>query len=144
MEQRLELEQLRDVIGRNHRHRGARILLELIGDAQKQPTRSQLEEQFLAMVNRYGLPTPVVNLVIGGRRVDAFFPKQGLVVELDGWATHGWKHAFEADRESMIEVMARTGHPTLRLSYDQTTRHAARTAKQLKAVLDRIDAQGSA
>jgi hypothetical protein len=47
-----------------------------------------------------------------------------------------WRPAFENDRARVVKVMAKTGIPTIRFTWDQITRLHARTAKDLKAILD--------
>ena len=136
---KLKVHQLRDVAKRNPRHPGTKHLKEIIGDAQAQPTRSQLENAFRRLIKRYRLPTPQINVYVGGERVDAYFPDHQLVVELDGReVTHAddWRPAFENDRARMVNVMVKTGIPTIRFTWDQITRLHARTAKDLKAILD--------
>lgn len=126
---------IRDVVDRNRRHPGAGRLRSTIDEAQREPTRSELEDRFLQMLQRFGLPTPQVNVHVAGYRVDAFFPNHRLIVELDGWATHGTRHAFRRDRRQDAEILAATGIPTIRLSYDDTTTNAPETAQRLAAIL---------
>jgi very-short-patch-repair endonuclease len=142
---KLKVHQLREVTKRNPYHPGTKHLREIIGDAQAQPTRSQLENAFRRLIKRHRLPTPLINVHVGGERVDAYFPDHQLVVELDGReVTHAddWRPAFENDRARMVKVMVKTGIPTIRFTWDQITRLHARTAKDLKAILDaRLDAR---
>jgi very-short-patch-repair endonuclease len=136
---RLKVHQLRDVAKRNPYHPGTKHLKQIIGDAQAQPTRSQLENAFRRLIKRHRLPTPQINVHVGGVEVDAYFPDHQLVVELDGReVTHAddWRPAFENDRARMVKVMVKTGIPTIRFTWDQITRLHARTAKDLKAILD--------
>jgi hypothetical protein len=62
-------------------------------------TRSELEEQFLALVDSGGLPRPEINVLIEGIEVDAVWREKRVVVELDGRSTHATVEAFERDRE---------------------------------------------
>jgi very-short-patch-repair endonuclease len=132
---KLTLNQLRDVVTRNPRHAGAPLLRPLIEAGQREPTRSELEDCFLKLVARHRLPTPEVNVHVAGYRVDAYFPDHQLVVELDGWLTHQTRQAFTRDRRQDAEILAKTGIATVRLTYDQTTRHATRTATELRTIL---------
>jgi very-short-patch-repair endonuclease len=135
---RLKVHQLRDVVARNPCHPGARPLIAVIGEAQREPTRSELENAFLRLCKRHRLPTPVVNVHVGGERVDAYFPDHELIAELDGKAvTHAddWRPAFESDRARVVRVMARTGLPTIRFTWDQITRLHAHTAADLRSIL---------
>jgi very-short-patch-repair endonuclease len=142
---KLKVHQLRDVVKRNPRHPGTKHLREVIGDAQAQPTRSQLENAFRKLIKRYKLPIPLMNVRVGGVEVDAYYPDHQLIVELDGRVvTHAddWRPAFENDRARMVKVMAKTGIPTIRFTWDQITRLHAQTARDLKAILDaRLDAR---
>lgn len=60
------------------------------------PTRSELEDCFLAFVREHGLPRPEVNRRVAGYEVDMLWRPERLVVELDGRAFHA--HRFERDR----------------------------------------------
>ena len=61
-------------------------------------TRSELERRFLAVCRHAGLARPSVNASLAGLEVDALWRDQRLVVELDGYAFHGTRAAFERDR----------------------------------------------
>jgi hypothetical protein len=63
-----------------------------------EPTRSRLERAFLRLCRRHGLPKPEVNVRLGPYRPDFLWRDLRLVVETDGWQTHGTRSAFEADR----------------------------------------------
>jgi very-short-patch-repair endonuclease len=135
---KLRVHQLRDVVARNDRHPGAARIKALIGDSQREPTRSELANAFQRLIKRYKLPTPLINVHVGGERVDAYFPDNQLIVELDGRLTHGddWKAAFEEDRRRMVDVMLRTGIPTIRFTHDRTSRRHRETAAKVKGILD--------
>jgi very-short-patch-repair endonuclease len=136
MEHRLTERQLTDVTERNPRHPGAKRLKPLIRELQPEPTRSTLEEAFLKLIAKHGLPTPKVNFKVAGKRVDAYFPDHRLIVELDGYATHGTRAAFTKDRAQDAYIFEATGIPTIRYTYDQTTRQQRKTAKQLATILE--------
>ena len=61
-------------------------------------TRSELERRFLDLCRAAGLPLPAVNVVVAGLEVDAVWPSERLVAELDGHAFHHTRTAFERDR----------------------------------------------
>ena len=56
---------------------------------------SKLERRFLDLLREHGLPLPVTNKPAGGRRVDCRWPEHGLTVELDSYAFHNSRHAWE-------------------------------------------------
>ena len=65
---------------------------------QAPPTRSELERDFLAMIERAGIPEPRVNTQVAGLEVDFCWPEQRLIVELDSRSYHTSPRAFEQDR----------------------------------------------
>jgi very-short-patch-repair endonuclease len=117
---------------------GAPKLRELLGSPSPGPTRSELEDAFLALCRRGGLPTPRLNvhLALGDRLVeaDALFAEHGLIVELDGAATHDTTPAFHADRRRDA-IAAAAGFQTLRYTWERVTREPAAVAVELRAVM---------
>jgi very-short-patch-repair endonuclease/predicted transcriptional regulator of viral defense system len=93
-------------------------------------TRSDLEAAFRELCDRYGLPRPVTNAQVHGYEVDAYWPKHGLVVELDSWRHHGTRAAFERDRTRDAELLAR-GISTARFTYHQVTSRQSWVATRL-------------
>jgi hypothetical protein len=88
------------------------------------PTRRDLEDGFLALCRRHGIPDPILNAGvptrIGVLEVDALWPAEQLVVELDGAATHHTRKAFERDRRrDAALIVAR--HTVMRLTWDRIT-----------------------
>jgi hypothetical protein len=87
-----------DILERNPLHRGTKLLIPFI-DHPHNPTNSGFEDDFVAFTANYGLPTPEINFPFNGRKLDAFWPEYGVIVELDGWEFHKDRDAFEEDRE---------------------------------------------
>jgi len=81
-------------------------------------TRSELEEQFLALCAAEGLDRPRTNVRVCGLEVDFLFAAERLVVEVDGYRFHRSRRAFERDRERDA-LLAAAGYRVLRFSYDQ-------------------------
>ncbi len=81
-----------------------------------------------------GLPQPVFHLVVAGHEVDFAFPDLGVVVELDGWATHGGRMAFETDRARDLAIQA-LGRIVVRLTWRAFKRRPAEVIASLAAVL---------
>jgi very-short-patch-repair endonuclease len=52
----------------------------------------------VALIRAAGLPAPEHNVRMLGLEVDMLWPQQGLVVEVDGFAYHSGRAAFERDR----------------------------------------------
>lgn len=68
---------------------------------------SELESRFIALLHAEGLPLPETNRPDGGRWLDCTWPAQNLVVELDSYAFHSTRHAWEEDRRRERLVRAR-------------------------------------
>ncbi len=50
-------------------------------DPQQAPTRSEMEDDFLAFAQKYGLPRPQLNAKLFGHEVDALFVAEKVIVE---------------------------------------------------------------
>jgi hypothetical protein len=124
---------LTDIIERNLLHPGAKLLRPFLETANS-PTDSPFEDDFLAFCARYGLPTPEIGFPFNGRRLDAFFPEHGVIVECDGWDFHKDKQAFEDDRERDADHLDH-GLVTVRLTRERFTRQPDDEAGRLKRIL---------
>jgi very-short-patch-repair endonuclease len=96
--------------------------LKLIADGASgaQPTRSEAERRLLALVAQAGLPTPLSLRRVEGFEVDLLWPTHSLIVEFDGWSTHGHRHAFERDRRRDQALIA-AGYRVIRVTWRQIT-----------------------
>jgi very-short-patch-repair endonuclease len=117
----LTIKALADVVARNPSHRAVRMIQPHLEFAQPEPTRSELEDRFLPILRRHRLPTPQINVHVAGYRVDAYFPDERLIVELDGWKPHRTKERFLGDRRQDLAILAATGIPTVRLPYEDVS-----------------------
>jgi hypothetical protein len=102
-------------------------------DPAQNPTRSQLEDDFLAWLAHHDLPTPRINVMLHGFEVDALFEDERVVVELDGYAFHDDRAAFERDRERDA-ILAAHGYVVVRITI---TRLTDAEADRLRATLRR-------
>jgi very-short-patch-repair endonuclease len=109
----LDLNALGAAVDDNPGRRGAKLMAAARGPAEL--TRSTLEDRFLALIERHGLPRPRVGVHIGGYEVDFHWPEARLIVELDGFAAHGTRARFESDR-LRDRRLARAGLRTIRLT----------------------------
>jgi very-short-patch-repair endonuclease len=78
--------------------------------------RSDLERRFVDVCRDAGLPLPAVNASVAGFEVDALWPAQRLIVELDGYQYHRTRRAFESDRVRDAELQL-AGYRTLRITH---------------------------
>jgi hypothetical protein len=97
-------------------------------------TDSELEIQFLLLVERAGLPIPETNAYVEDLKVDAFWPAHRLVVELDGHATHANPVANENDRARELKLRA-AGYRVVRYTWEQVTRSPDEVVADLRRLL---------
>jgi len=114
---------------------GAAVLRALLErEAGPSLTRSEAEERMLALVRAARLPRPRINARVEGREVDLLWDAQRLVVEVDGYAYHSSRSAFERDHLRDAELGAaglRVMRVTWRLLVDQPEAVVARLAAAL-------------
>lgn len=132
---------LRDALDRVRTRRGpghARLsaALDRLATIGAQPTESELEDAFLAIVDGHDLPQPRTGHHLRGFRVDACWPEHGLVVELDGWAFHNTRRSLEDDR-TRANVLQAHGWRVLRFTYRQLTQEPRAVADLVAAALAR-------
>jgi Transcriptional regulator, AbiEi antitoxin len=125
---------LDDVIRRFPRCPGARRLREFV-DAKGGPTRSGWEDDFPGFCRHFGLPEPVMAANVYGWEVDALFPDEKVIVELDGWEFHSSRESFETDRERDASTLA-AGCVTVRLTWERMHARAAHEAARLHTILE--------
>jgi very-short-patch-repair endonuclease len=131
---RLHLPALGELMSRLPHHPSVPVLRALItGDLG--PTRSELEDRFVWLVRTYGLPEPRLNVPMSGRVVDAFFPSQRLIVELDSFAWHADSERFESDRDRDVDHLV-LGLATARITWERMQTKPAREAGRLQHILE--------
>jgi very-short-patch-repair endonuclease len=81
-------------------------------------TRSKLETIFLLVCERTGLPLPEVNARVEGWTVDALWPRERVVVEVDGYPNHRSPAQIERDRRKELELRL-AGFLVLRYTWNQ-------------------------
>jgi very-short-patch-repair endonuclease len=99
-----------------------------------EPTRSELERRFLRLCRRHALPKPEVNVRIGAFEVDFLWRDSSVIVETDGWETHGTRSSFEADR-ARDAALKSLRYSVLRFTYRQVVHDPAFVAATLRALL---------
>jgi very-short-patch-repair endonuclease len=99
-------------------------------------TRSELEDHFVALVDAHDLARPLTNHWVERMEVDACWPRERVVVELDGWGAHATRRAFQQDRERSNDLTA-AGWTLLRFTWADVTRRSDDTAKRVARALAR-------
>jgi very-short-patch-repair endonuclease len=130
---------VRDLIERYPGQPGTLLLTRLASG--KEPvgiTRSELEEAFLALVDRYELPRPRMNahLAIRDRfyEVDCLWEDLRVAIELDGGAAHRTKRAFHKDRER-DRILTAERYTTARITWHQIQQTPDEVASDLHLIL---------
>lgn len=117
-------------------HRGgaafSRMVKRRIPDVDQ--TRSVLEALFLKLCRDQGLPHPEVNIRILGLEVDFVWSESRVVVELDGYAFHRGREAFETDARRSNRLRA-AGWTVLRFTWRMVTEEPDQVVTQIKAVV---------
>jgi very-short-patch-repair endonuclease len=98
-------------------------------------TRSDLEDAFVQLIRSSDLPHPKINRRDDDGEMDAVWMDHKLIVELDGYDTHGNRAAFEADHESDVERMAE-GWIVLRFTYRQVTERPEWVLTKIRRALE--------
>ncbi len=137
MRKLIDNEQLIDVAARNPLDPGAKHLRELAGASKGEAKRSDFEIDWPNFAAKYKLPAYEMNIHVAGERIDVLFTPDRLVIELDGWGTHGTKLAFEDDRDQDSGILAATGIPTMRITYNGLHRRPHEQVRRIYAILAR-------
>jgi very-short-patch-repair endonuclease len=123
--------------------RGAGTLRAVLRDYERPTiTRSELEEQFLALCRTSSLPSPAVNAWITlddgiAYNADFLWRAERLVAETDGRGFHGKRGAFEHDR-LRDQRLTLAGYTVVRFTWRQVEREPRRVAGVLQGLLARL------
>jgi very-short-patch-repair endonuclease len=81
-------------------------------------TRSEAERRLLELSRDARLPEPETNATVLGYEVDFLWREQRLIVEVDGFAFHSTRAAFERDRRRDA-LLQDAGFRVLRVTWGQ-------------------------
>ena len=123
-----------DVLTRASGYRGTAVLAR-VTELEPRWTRNGFEADFLSLIRRAGLPEPLVNEPFdvpdhGPCEPDFHWPGHCLIVETDGWETHGTRAAFETDRAKDAALTA-AGYRVLRFTVRTEPEIALRRVRAL-------------
>jgi very-short-patch-repair endonuclease len=131
---------LDDLVHRHAGNRGAGAIRAILEDGRigAGVTRSELEDRFLDFLDARCLPRPELNahVEIEGRRfeVDCLWRAEGVIVELDGHASHATRTTFEGDR-ARDRALAAAGLRVVRLTWRQLHREPGEIECDLRRLL---------
>jgi very-short-patch-repair endonuclease len=97
-------------------------------------TRSEAERRLLKLIRAADLPAPVTNTRVAGWEADVLWPRHRLVVEVDGYAYHGNRAAFERDRRKDAALVA-AGYRVIRITWRQIADEPHRVVALLARLL---------
>jgi Protein of unknown function (DUF559)/Transcriptional regulator, AbiEi antitoxin len=99
-----DLRAVEEVLSRADGRQGAGALKQVLADYDGPAlTEEELEERFFMLCREASVPRPAVNVWITlgdgvAYRADFMWRDERLIVETDGWGSHGTRQAFEHDR----------------------------------------------
>jgi hypothetical protein len=118
---------------------GIRALRDAIVEVSldQKPVDSELEPTMAPLAGRYMLPVMEFHPIIAGWEVDFWVVDTPLILECDGWSSHGLdREQFETDRRKDDDLRA-AGWVVMRFSYRSIVRDAADTARRFRRAVDR-------
>jgi very-short-patch-repair endonuclease len=129
--------ELESAMERSPTRTGVARLRSILADEHGQAvTRSEAERRLLGLIKLAELPVPSCNVALHGFEVDALWAGRNLVLEVDGYASHGHHAAFERDRRR-DQTLAAAGFRVIRVTWHQLQREplalVARLAQALSA-----------
>ncbi|MBA8795994.1 very-short-patch-repair endonuclease [Friedmanniella endophytica] len=132
------LDQLWEALARTPGRRGNRRRAQLLHDSRDLPW-SEAERLLHRLMRADGLTGWRTNVPVAGTPylADVCFDRERVVVEVDGWETHGGREAFEADRvrRNRLEL---AGYLVLNVTWRQLTEQPGLVLGWIRAALGRI------
>jgi very-short-patch-repair endonuclease len=83
-----------------------------------------------------------VNTFVAGHEVDALFPQEKVIVELDSWGFHRSRTSFEGDRRRDTDTLM-ADHVTVRLTDERFDGEPREVAAQLHKILEQRRGRGA-
>jgi very-short-patch-repair endonuclease len=117
---------------------GMRALLE--AEADSGFTRSEAERRLKRLVEEAEIERPIFNQPLLGYKPDALWPRQRVILEVDGYGFHGHRQAFERDRARDARLVA-AGYVVIRVTWRQLTQRPSFVAATIARTLARRDTE---
>jgi very-short-patch-repair endonuclease len=115
----VSLRQLERVIERAPTLKGSSVIrLLLAAEGEDGYTRSNAERRMNELVDSAGLAKPRSNAPLLGYVADFLWPRERLIVEVDGYKFHGHRARFESDRRR-DQQLAAAGYRVVRVTWRQ-------------------------
>jgi very-short-patch-repair endonuclease len=111
--------QLLSVIERAPARKGSAVVHALLSaEAESGYTRSAAERRMRGLLRAAQLSQPRVNVPLLGYVADFLWPREKLIVEVDGYKFHGSRGKFESDRKRDL-VLTAAGYRVVRVTWRQ-------------------------
>jgi hypothetical protein len=139
--------EIQAVLGRANGHGGVGLLRRATSRTPKW-TRNEWEAAFLKLLREAGMPEPHTNEPLhapghGHCEPDYHWPAHRVIVELDGFETHGTRAAFHADRAKDAALTA-AGYTVMRFTWRQLRDDPDTVADRIRAGCSRACASAPA
>lgn len=134
---RISLKSLEEVLERAGRHHPAHRVLAPLVEARlagRRPTESELEDDLLAVLRRYGLPEPVPQYPYKGRRIDFAYPELEFGIEANSVAAHAAKEDVQRNAEKANDLVEWW---VLYFTEDDVRNRAAELARRVEDTIKR-------
>lgn len=125
---------LRGALDRGGPRHGAGRLRAILAEPDLGVTRSRAERRLRGILRSAGLPAPRTNARVAGYEHDMLWAEQRLIVEIDGFAAHGTRRAFERDRRRDARLQV-AGYRTVRVTWRQIEGEPVALAARLAVLL---------
>lgn len=136
-ERKLNAKAIREACGRGRPGSGALLKALKTYMPQLARTKSELEDEFLYLCQRFNIPLPEVNPTRHSEEPDCYWPEVRLVVELDGDGNHGTPPQRNRDRRKDLKLRAH-GLTVVRYSSDQVNHDAAAVAADVLQQIEQL------
>jgi len=117
-------------------HPGRRLLAPLLAArvSGRRPTESELEDDLLALIRRFGLPEPVPQYPYRGRRIDFAYPEILFGIEANSVQAHAAKEDVQRNAEKANELLEWW---ILYFTYDDVHGSADKVARRIDGAMTR-------
>jgi very-short-patch-repair endonuclease len=128
---------LESALLRAGRRRGtAKMRALLRSDVGPALTRSEAERRMRRLLREAGLVQPKANVQAAGYEVDFLWPRERVILEVDGYRFHGHRRAFERDRRKDM-ALRDAGYEVIRITWRQLTDEPLVVVAHVARELDR-------